>query len=97
MTSRTFIRHIVFFSAKDKADESRIVDGLSELAKIPHSDVFEVRQNSHQDTWSDEMDVVVYGEFKDQDALAAYMAHPIYQEAIRVVKPLRELRIAADI
>ncbi|RWB25255.1 MAG: hypothetical protein EOQ42_35210, partial [Mesorhizobium sp.] len=28
--------------------------------------------------------------------LAAYKAHPLYQEAIKRVRPLRELRLAAD-
>ncbi len=96
MTDRQSIRHIVFFSAKDKADVSKIVDGLSELGKIPHSDVFEVRRNVKGDAWSDEVDVVVYAEFANEDALAAYKADPIYAHAITVVRPLRELRIAAD-
>jgi len=39
---------------------------------------------------------VVYGEFTDAAALAAYKAHPLYQESIRRVRPLRELRMAAD-
>ena len=31
------IRHIVLFSAKDKVDIDRIVDGLSVLTAIPHA------------------------------------------------------------
>ena len=42
------------------------------------------------------MDWVVYGEFKDTDALAAFKQHPTYQRAIEIVRPLRELRLAAD-
>lgn len=42
------------------------------------------------------MDVIVYGEFDDAAALAAYKAHELYAEAIRRVRPLRELRFAAD-
>ncbi len=90
------IRHIVFFSAKDKANIPAILAGLQELAKIPHSDVFEVRENTKGDAWSREVDVIVYGEFANEDALAAYKADPIYAHAITVVKPLRDLRIAAD-
>lgn len=96
MTDRTTIRHIVFFSARDKADLPKIVAGLSELAKIPHSSVFEVRENTKGDAWSSEVDVVVYAEFEDEAALAAYKADPIYAHAITVVRPLRDLRIAAD-
>ncbi len=96
MTDRTTIRHIVFFSAKDPADLPTIVAGLSELGKIPHSDVFEVRENTKGDAWSSEVDVVVYAEFANDAALAAYKADPIYAHAITVVRPLRDLRIAAD-
>jgi hypothetical protein len=96
MSSRPAIRHVVFFSAKNKDDVSRITDGLSLLSQIPHSEVFEVRQNTRDDQLSGEVDVVVYAEFASAEALAAYKAHPIYQQSIDVVRPLRELRIAAD-
>ena len=71
--------------------------GLSALGGIPHSDVFEVSLNSKVDPLSDEVDVVVYAEFADEQALAAYKAHPIYGEATRNVRPLRELRLSADV
>ncbi|HCP80790.1 MAG TPA: stress responsive protein [Octadecabacter sp.] len=96
MPDRTFIRHVVLFSAKDKADVARIVDGLSMLADIPYASVFEVVQNSQVDALSGEIDVVVYAEFVDDAALQAYKSHQIYQDAIAVVRPLREMRIAAD-
>ena len=96
MTTRSFIRHIVFFSAKNKADLPTIVSGLNLLSGIPHADTFEVRESAHSDALSDEIDVVVYAEFADQAALDAYKAHELYQDAIDVVRPLRELRIAAD-
>ncbi|MCY4337126.1 MAG: Dabb family protein [Litoreibacter sp.] len=95
--SRPAIRHIVFFSAKDRADLPKIVAGLEELGKIPHSKVFEVRENTQADALSSEVDVVVYAEFASAADLAAYKADPIYAQAIKVVRPLRELRIAADI
>jgi len=40
---------------------------------------------------------VVYAEFPDRAALAAYKAHPVYDAVTRSVRPLRELRFAADI
>jgi quinol monooxygenase YgiN len=43
-----------------------------------------------------QVDLVVYAEFTDEAALAAYKADPIYAECIALVRPLRELRIAAD-
>ncbi|MEP5152079.1 Dabb family protein [Planktotalea sp.] len=96
MTTRSNIRHVVFFSAKDKSDVPAIISGLELLAGIPHSEVFEVRKNKQQDQIANDVDVVVYAEFKDQAAFDAYKADPIYQDAIDVVRPLRDLRVAAD-
>ncbi len=96
MSERGFIRHVVFFSAKDPADRARVYEGLSILKQNPHARVLEVVENTRVDSWSGEVDVVVYGEFDDAEALAAYKAHPLYQQSIDLVKPLRELRIAAD-
>lgn len=96
MAPRPNIRHVVFFSAKDLADLPRIIDGLSRLADIPHSEVFEVRQNTRDDVLSSEVDIVVYAEFASNEALSAYKSHPLYHEVIDIVRPLRELRIAAD-
>lgn len=97
MTHRSFIRHIVFFSASKKSDITRVMEGLSLLKDIPHSTVFEVSRNSGVDELSREVDVVVYAEFESHEALEAYKAHPIYQRSIEVVRPLREMRIAADV
>ncbi len=91
------IRHIVFFTAKDVADLDEICSGLSTLGAIPHASLLEVRRNSKVDQISNEVDVVVYAEFADAAALAAYKAHPIYAEATRLVRPLRELRLSADV
>ena len=96
LTERPALRHVVFFSARDKADIPRVVAGLESLARIPHAQVFEVRRNTGTDIWSDEIDVVVYAEFASPEALDAYRADPIYEEATAAVRPLRELRIAAD-
>jgi hypothetical protein len=95
--TQTVIRHIVFFSARKPEDVEAIANGLRRLGEIPHSDVFEVMTNTKTDQISGEIDVVVYGEFKDAEALAAYKAHPIYSETTTVVRPLRELRISADV
>lgn len=89
------IRHIVFFSARD-GDVERVRAGLTDLARIPHSQFFEVALNSKVDPLSDEIDIVVYAEFADQAALSAYKAHPLYAETTAKVKPMRELRFSAD-
>ena len=91
------IRHIVFFSAKDKNDLADVLAGLHLLKGIPHALRLEVEPNIREDALSDAVDIVVYGEFADTAALAAYKAHPLYQKSIDLVRPLRELRVAADI
>ena len=91
------IRHIVFFSAKDPNDIEAIRAGLSKLAQIPHPSKFEASLNRKSDPLSGAVDVVVYAEFEDDAALAAYRAHPIYAQTTKSVKPLRELRYSADV
>lgn len=91
------IRHIVFFSAKRREDVETIRDGLMALGTIPHSTLFEVTINTKVDPLSDEIDVVVYAEFADDAALAAYKAHPTYAATTAKVRPMRELRFSADV
>jgi len=89
------IRHIVFFSARHDVDA--VVSGLKMLGSIPHDGVFEVSRNTKLDVISDAIDVVVYVEFADEHALAAWKAHPIYRQTTERVRPLRELRFSADV
>lgn len=91
------IRHIVFFSVRQKKDVEAVRSGLMQLGNIPHSSHFEVTLNTKVDLFSNAIDVVVYAEFEDEAALAAYKAHPIYAETTSQVKPLRELRYSADV
>lgn len=90
------IRHIVLFTAKDKALIDQIIEGLSILATIPNASRLEVARNRKADQIGNDIDVVVYGEYDSETELAAYKAHALYQESIRRVRPLREVRFAAD-
>lgn len=90
------IRHIVFFTANNKAHIDQIIDGLSVLTTIPHARRLEVARNRKTDQLGTDIDIVVYGELDNEAALAAYKEHDLYQESIRRVRPLRELRFAAD-
>ncbi|RXH29438.1 MULTISPECIES: Dabb family protein [Bradyrhizobium] len=90
------IRHIVFFTANSKAHIDQIIDGLSVLTTIPHARRLEVARNRKTDQLGNDIDIVVYGEFDNEAELAAYKAHELYQESIKRVRPLRELRFAAD-
>lgn len=90
------IRPIVLFTAKDETQIDQIIEGLSVLARIPHARRLEVTRNRKTDQLDNCIDVVVYGEFDNDMELASYKAHDLYQESIRRVRPLRELRFAAD-
>jgi hypothetical protein len=90
------IRHIVFFTAKSPQDVPDIITGLRLLGTIPHVSHLEVTTNRKVDQIGNDIDVVVYAEFDSEAALKAYRAHPTYAEATRRVRPLRELRFAAD-
>ena len=95
-TGIAMIRHIVFFTAINDDNIESIRKGLQMLTGIPHAQHLEISLNRKSDPNSKEIDVVVYGEFADDAALAAYKAHETYAESIRRVKPLRELRFAVD-
>ncbi|WP_332696567.1 Dabb family protein [Bosea sp. (in: a-proteobacteria)] len=90
------IRHIVFFTVKDPAERDTIIAALGRLGEIPHSLAFEVVANAKIDPFGNEIDIVVYGEFADEAALAAFKAHPVYDETTQRVRPMRELRHSAD-
>ena len=95
------IRHIVFFSAKNKDDLPAIRDGLANLTRIPAETgldfTLEIRDNEKADQIGNDIDVVVYGEFPDIETLHAYKEHALYAKSTAAVRPLRELRFAADI
>ena len=95
------IRHIVMFSAKNKADLDTIEGGLNNLTKISTEtglDFFvEIRRNEKADQLGNDIDIVVYGEFPDVETLHAYKEHPLYEKSTSIVRPLREMRIAADV
>lgn len=91
------IRHIVFFSVRPGEDVEKVRDGLLALGLIPHSRLFEVTLNSKVDPMCDKIDIVVYAEFEDAAALAAYKAHPVYSATTSKVRPMRELRFSADV
>jgi len=90
------IRHFVFFTAPNDGNIDAVRKGLQILTRNPHAKHLEIALNRKSDPASKEVDVVVYGEFADDAALAAYKAHEFYAESIRRVKPLREMRLAAD-
>lgn len=91
------IRHIVFFTLKDPAEIELAMQRLRALATIPGSTTFEVTRNLKADQIGNAVDIVVYGEFPSLDALQAYKQHPTYAQTTSLVRPMRELRFAADV
>ncbi|MCC8956169.1 Dabb family protein [Bradyrhizobium sp. Pear77] len=90
------IRHIALFSANNEVDIVRIIDGLALLTKIPHARRLEIARNAKKDQIENTIDVVVYGEFDSEAALAAYKADALYEESIKRVRPIWEVRLAVD-
>lgn len=91
------IRHIVFFSVKEGEDIDVVRAGLERLKQIPHADHFEVLPNSKVDPMCERIDLVVYGEFRDEEALFAFKKDPIYDATTQYVRPMRDLRFSADV
>ncbi len=85
------------FTAKKPDYIDAVYNGLQMLENIEGDWLLTVTKNKKVDQIGNDIDVVVYGEFADDDALATYKAHPIYSECIDVVRPLRDKRIAVDI
>ena len=89
------IRHIVFFTVSE-ANFANARSGLERLGEIPHANLFEVGVNLKRDLYGNEVDLVVYAEFRTVADLDAYKAHPLYGEVTQAVRPLRNTRVAAD-
>lgn len=90
------IRHVVMFTLQASDSLGVVRAALQRLATIPHVLSLEVAENLKTDLIGNEIDLVVHAVFKDRAALDAYHRHPIYQEAIDAVRPLRDQRVAAD-
>ena len=90
------IRHVVLFSLKHPDNLEPVRRGLQRLAEIPQVRSLEVAANLNRDHFDNSVDLIVHAVFDDEAALDAYKHHPIYQESIDTVRPLRDMRVAAD-
>lgn len=94
------IRHIVMFNAKTPGDAENIetmFEHLKLLETIKGDWTLSVIKNKKVDHRANNMDIVVYGEFPDEQTLAYYKTHPTYQKCTQLVRPIRDQRIAVDI
>ena len=91
------IRHIVFFTARDQKYKETIYNGLLTLTNIPDCLQIEVGINTRHDPISQKSpDFIVYAEFDSDEQLARFKNHELYEKSIQIVRPLRDMRIAAD-
>lgn len=90
------IRHIAFFSAKDPKDIDLIATTLAGYSEIPGVKNFEIGRNRKIDALENDVDIVLHAQFETEADLIAYKEHPLYLAGIDIVRPIRELRIAAD-
>jgi heme-degrading monooxygenase HmoA len=90
------IRHIVFFTCIE-ANKVAVFQELKTLETIQGNWTLQVTENLKIDQFANDIDFVVYGEFPDEQAIKKFKSSPIYNEATKNVRPLRDLRFAADV
>jgi heme-degrading monooxygenase HmoA len=96
------IKHIVIWKLKEEAEGADRATNASEMkhrldecaAIVPGIITFEVTlaQADLEATY----DVVLYSEFADRAALAAYIAHPVHQAVVPFIGAIREGRQCMD-
>lgn len=91
------LRHIVIFTIREKKDHDTVYEGLSILKGIPDCLHLEIGKNIRHDPVSQASpEFIVYGEFESEEQLALFKGHELYEKSISIVRPLRDMRVAAD-
>lgn len=96
------LKHIVMWKLKEFAEgkskmenAKEIKAGLEKLkGKINEIEIIEVGININESVQS--YDVVLYSEFKDEDALEKYQKHPEHVKVGEFISKVREDRVVAD-
>ena len=96
------IKHIVMWKLKEEAEGADRATNAREMKRrlddcasiVPGIITFEVTlaQPDLEATY----DVVLYSEFADRAALAAYIAHPVHQAVVPFIGAIREGRLCMD-
>ena len=96
------IKHIVMWKLKEEAEGADRASNAREMKRrlddcasiVPGIITFEVTlaQPDLEATY----DVVLYSEFADRAALAAYIAHPVHQAVVPFIGAIREARQCMD-
>ena len=96
------IKHIVMWKLKEEAEGADRATNAGEMKRrldecaaiVPGIITFEVTlaQADLEATY----DIVLYSEFADRAALAAYVAHPVHQAVVPFIGAIREGRQCMD-
>lgn len=96
------IKHIVLWKLKEQAEGAGRAANASEMKRrldacadiVPGILTFEVTlaQPDLEATY----DIILYSEFADRAALAAYIAHPVHQAVVPFIGAIREARQCMD-
>ncbi|KOA19419.1 stress responsive A/B barrel domain protein [Clostridium homopropionicum DSM 5847] len=96
------LKHIVMWKLKEFAEDKGKIENAKEIksklenlkGKINEIQVIEVGININDSVQS--YDVVLYSEFKDEDALERYQKHPEHVKVGEFIGKVREDRVVAD-
>jgi hypothetical protein len=96
------IKHIVMWKLKDQAEQGSRQENalrmkaLLEMCKGLTQGLLKLEVGLDIGTDSAPWDVVLYAEFEDRAALAAYQQHPVHLAAKPFIARVREQRAAVD-
>ncbi len=91
------IKHIVFFKLFDRSTENqkRVRDRILEMrGRIPALKHLEAGHDIMRSERA--YDVALVAHFASRDDLQLYIDHPVHQEFVQFIRPLRESTISVD-
>lgn len=98
------IKHYIFWELLEESQgRNREENALfikenleSMIGKIPRIRKLEVGLNEKVDPHSQNVDLMLFVEFESYEDLDAYLIHPVHQDVVRKIGPLRKERWAVD-
>lgn len=91
------VKHIVMFKLKEKTQENlkQVVDALQGMeGKIEVLKFIEVGQNFKESDRA--FDVVLTTHFEDEEGLSTYIAHPVHEPVVALMRSLCEKMASVD-
>lgn len=92
------VRHVVMFSLADAPEKAAVMQRFKEAIEALPQAIGWIRRvsvdfNANPD---EEYDLVLVGDFDTLDDVRRYSAHPLHQEAARLLAPLKRSRACVD-